>query len=306
MTYPSRESPLPDALLTSPAMRRACAERDVGAIFALARDHGGMSLSRLGRLCEMTPSRVGDYIKGRARVRQQHVVERIADGLRIPGELLGLAPRPWQADPDPDPADEVAVAPGLRARLADSVVELDLGITLEVDKEGWAQVTYRHHVLNLTDRPLTRFARELWFEHGEGPLEITPVPDAKHNVAVERIHDAGTLAKFACRVSPPVPPMGSATISYRCTGGRFTEGHYWRQAITRYTLRLHIDVRQQGVARLVDATAVEEYPDGATQPIDAEVRWSHEGSEASVQLVREDLRPNQFVTLHWEAVREGT
>lgn len=304
MAYPGRETPLPDSLLASPAMRRACADRDVGAIFGLARDHAGMSLSRLARLCEMTPSRVGDYIKGRAHVRQQHVVERVADGLRIPGELLGLAPRPWEADADSGP-DATAMTPGLRARLADSVVELDLRIEVEVDKEGWGHLTYRHHVLNLTDRPLTRFARELWFEHGEGPLEIEALPGGKHTVGIERIHDAGTLAKFACRLSPPVPPMGTAKILYRCRGGRFTEAHYWRQAITRYTLRMSIDVRQDGVARLVDCSAIEEHPDGAKQAIDELVRWSHDGSEAHVGLVREELRPNQFVTLHWEVVREG-
>ncbi|MEU8131909.1 helix-turn-helix domain-containing protein [Streptodolium elevatio] len=294
--------------MTSPQMREACAERDVGAIFALARDRAGMSLSRLARLCEMTPSRVGEYIKGRARVRQQHVVERVADGLRIPGEMLGLAPRPWEADADAatEPgADGLPVAPGLRARLADSVVELDLGIDIEVDKEGWVYLTYHHHVLNLTERPLTRFSRELWFEHGEGPLEIITLPGSRQHVTVERIHDAGTLAKFACCVSPPVPPMGTAKIAYRCRGGRFTEAHYWRQAITRYTLRLHIGVRQNGVARLVDCSAIEEHPDGAKQVIDEHVRFSHEGSEAHISLAREELRPNQFVTLHWEVVREG-
>lgn len=302
MPYQGPEGPLPEALLATPDMRRACAERDVGAIFAIAREQAGMSLSRLARLCEMTPSRVGDYMRGRARVRQQHVVERVADGLRIPGELLGLAPRPWEADPPPD---STAVPPGLRARLADSIVELDLRIEIDVDKDGWSHLTYRHHVLNLTDRPLTRFARELWFEHGEGPLVIEAIPSADHNVTVERIHDAGTLAKFACRVSPPVPPMGSATISYTCRGGRFVDAHYWRQAITRFTLRLQVEVRQIGVMRLVDRSATEEHPDGATHRVDDDVYWSHDGDEARIGVVREDLRPNQFVTLHWEVVRGG-
>lgn len=304
MSFGSHESPLPEVLLASPEMRRACASRDVGAIFGLAREHAGMSLSKLARLCEMTPSRVGEYIKGRARVRQQHVVERVADGLRIPGEMLGLAPRPWQGDADAAPDGE-PMPPALRARLADSVVELDLGIEIRVDKEGWAHLTYRHHVLNLTDRPLTRLARELWFEHGEGPLEITPLPGPKHEIAIERIHDAGTLAKFACHVSPPVPPMGTTKIAYRCRGGRFTDAHYWRQAVTRYTLRMHLDVRQEGVVRLVDCGAIEEQPHGDKQQIDEYVRWTQGDGGATMNLVREELRPNQFVTLHWEVLRES-
>ncbi|NUP32983.1 MAG: helix-turn-helix transcriptional regulator [Streptomycetaceae bacterium] len=302
MSAADRESPLPHSLLNTPAMRRACADRDIGAIFTLARDHAGLTQSRLARLCEMTPSRVGDYIRGRARVRQQHVVERVADALRIPGELLGLAPRPWE---DGESFDPESVPPALRPKLADSVVELELFIAIDVDKDGWVNLTYRHTVLNLTDRPLTRFARELWFEHGEGPLEITALPTARHQIAVERIHDAGTLAKFACRVSPPVPPMGSATIAYRCTGGRFVDAHYWRQAITRATLRLTIDVHQRGLAALRDVAALEEHPDGATQSIDEHVRWSVDGDEVDITLGREDLKPNQFVTLHWEVARGG-
>ncbi|MDI2132064.1 helix-turn-helix domain-containing protein [Yinghuangia seranimata] len=300
MVFQGREGPLPQALLATPEMRRACAERDIGAIFGLARDQAGVSLSRLARLCEMTPSRVGEYIKGRTQVRQQRVVERVADGLRIPGELLGLAPRPWE-DEGPEPeGDPIGAAPGLRARLADSVVELDLGIEVDVDADGWANVLYRHTVLNLTDRPLTRFSRELWFEHGEGPLSIRPVSAGEHKVTIERIHDAGTLAKFACRVSPPVPPMGSATFAYRSEGGRFTDAHYWRQAITRYTLRMRLDVRQHAALGIRDYHAIEEYPDGAKQAIDEHVRWAMDDGTAALTVTREDLRPNQFVTLYWD------
>lgn len=302
MTTPDRDGPLPAGLLHTPAMVRACAARDIGAIFTLARDQGGLTQSRLARLCDMTPSRVADYIHGRARVRQQHVVERVADGLRIPGDLLGLAPRPWEEDTGPDPE---SAPPALRPKLADSVVELEVFVDIEVDDDGWVQLTYRHTVLNLTDRPLTRFSRELWFEYGAGPLEITALPTPRHQTSVERIHDAGTFAVFACRISPPVLPMGSATIAYRCRGGRFVDAHYWRQAVTRAMLRLTIDVHQTGIGTLRDVAALEEHPDGATQSIDEHVRWSAEGDEATITLVREDLKPNQFVTLHWEVARDG-
>ncbi|WP_436772528.1 helix-turn-helix domain-containing protein [Yinghuangia sp. YIM S09857] len=95
--YPARgEAPLPPTLLQNAEMRAACARRDIGTVFRLARDCAGISHSRLARLCDMTPSRISQYTKGRMQVRQQHVIERVADGLRIPGRMLGLACRPWE------------------------------------------------------------------------------------------------------------------------------------------------------------------------------------------------------------------
>ena len=96
MTWELRDDPLPGELLASAEVREACDRRDIGAIFRIARDRAGFSLSRLGRQCEMTPSRVGAYAKGTMRVREQTVIERVADGLRIPGRMLGLASRSWE------------------------------------------------------------------------------------------------------------------------------------------------------------------------------------------------------------------
>jgi hypothetical protein len=49
----------------------------------------------IARRCELTPSRVGEVIAGRRQLLHMDVVERIADGLRIPGHMLGLAGRSW-------------------------------------------------------------------------------------------------------------------------------------------------------------------------------------------------------------------
>ncbi len=46
--------------------------------------------------CELTPGRVGEVIAARRQLLHMDVVERIADGLRIPGHMLGLARRPWE------------------------------------------------------------------------------------------------------------------------------------------------------------------------------------------------------------------
>jgi tetratricopeptide (TPR) repeat protein len=65
----------------------------------VARQWGGVgfSASHLARRCELTVSRVQDYVNGRMQARSIEIFERVADGLHIPGALLDLAPRPWES-----------------------------------------------------------------------------------------------------------------------------------------------------------------------------------------------------------------
>ncbi|MFE4397097.1 MULTISPECIES: hypothetical protein [Streptomycetaceae] len=106
---------LPRRLLTDPEMVAACAERDFALIFQLAKRKGGFHPSRVARACELTPSRVGEVMKGRPKITNMTVIERIADGLRIPGRMLGLADRSWEPSPiprrDPTPVVEPARTP---------------------------------------------------------------------------------------------------------------------------------------------------------------------------------------------------
>ncbi|WP_229919451.1 hypothetical protein [Streptomyces minutiscleroticus] len=55
----------------------------------------------------MTPSRVGEIMAGHRRLAHIDVIERVADGLRIPGAMLGLAHRPWEI-PEPAPVRKQA------------------------------------------------------------------------------------------------------------------------------------------------------------------------------------------------------
>lgn len=97
MIVETRNNPLPSEVLSSAEIREACSRRDVGAIFRIARTRAGLTHTRLAILCEMTPSRVGSYAKGTTSAREVQVIERVADGLRIPGPMLGLASRPWES-----------------------------------------------------------------------------------------------------------------------------------------------------------------------------------------------------------------
>ncbi|WP_282202020.1 hypothetical protein [Kitasatospora fiedleri] len=96
MTESRLSSGLPSRLLADPEMVTACAERDFTTIFRLAKAKGGYHASRIARACELTPSRVGEVMAGRREITNMTVIERIADGLRIPGHMVGLAPQAWE------------------------------------------------------------------------------------------------------------------------------------------------------------------------------------------------------------------
>ncbi|GAA2105163.1 hypothetical protein GCM10009759_42020 [Kitasatospora saccharophila] len=96
MTDSRPSSGLPSRLLAAPEMVAACAVRDFTAVFRLAKARGGFHASRIARACELTPSRVGEVIAGHREITNMTVIERIADGLRIPGHMVGLAPRAWE------------------------------------------------------------------------------------------------------------------------------------------------------------------------------------------------------------------
>ncbi|MHA6762622.1 hypothetical protein [Streptacidiphilus sp. PAMC 29251] len=116
MAYKADAVPgLPAVLLGDPRMRQACRERDFAVVFQLAKSRGGFYPSRIAQLCGMTPSRVGEIMSGSRRLAHIDVIERVADGLRIPGAMLGLAHRPWETLPRPEdhlrPDDRPAADP---------------------------------------------------------------------------------------------------------------------------------------------------------------------------------------------------
>lgn len=91
-----RPQELPARLLTDPEMISACRSRDFANVFRLVKTKAGIYPSMIARRCDLTPSRVGEVIAGQRQLRHMDVVERIADGLRIPGHMLGLARREWE------------------------------------------------------------------------------------------------------------------------------------------------------------------------------------------------------------------
>jgi hypothetical protein len=92
---------IPDVLLQSEAMQRACAVRDFREIFRLVNRRTGASHAAMAAaIGKMTSARVSDIIRGVRGIRGQEVIERVADGFGIPGEMLGLPRRAWEGSPE--------------------------------------------------------------------------------------------------------------------------------------------------------------------------------------------------------------
>ncbi|MGX1541862.1 helix-turn-helix domain-containing protein [Streptomyces adustus] len=106
-------------LLGDERLLRACAERDMGAVFRMLNARG-VSTRRLAAAVDITQGRLYDYMNGKSRVEKLTLFEQIADAFHVPGHLLGLARRSWEpmpaaaehqrADhPPPDSDDRVAM-----------------------------------------------------------------------------------------------------------------------------------------------------------------------------------------------------
>ncbi|WP_406171200.1 XRE family transcriptional regulator [Streptomyces sp. NBC_00996] len=78
-------------------MRAAITAHDFGTVFRLARAEAQISYSKIAAECDMKPERVGLLARGQGSVTTFEKITRIADALRIPGHMLGLAPRGWEA-----------------------------------------------------------------------------------------------------------------------------------------------------------------------------------------------------------------
>lgn len=111
---------LPPDVLARPDFVAACAHRDLGGILRIAQKWGGagFTVSHLARRCEMTVSQVQDYIKHGRHARSIEIFERVADGLHIPGQMLGVTRRPWEPEAAGPAGPLVRASPGAGVGLA--------------------------------------------------------------------------------------------------------------------------------------------------------------------------------------------
>ncbi|MGK5728940.1 hypothetical protein [Streptomyces sp. URMC 124] len=142
MGSPLPPAALPVELLADYRLLKALAGRDFGAVFS-ALHAVGVSYTKIAEACELKTDRVSRLARGEGEITSMPVIERIADGLRIPGPLLGLAERPWESTAaHPTDGDDPmkrrlvlrgALAAGLStaglASLADTRRSVDLTLT---------------------------------------------------------------------------------------------------------------------------------------------------------------------------------
>ena len=106
-------SSIDPALFEREDVRRVLAERDIGALFHVLRDDAGLTQRQLAECVGMSQSEVSEITKGR-RVQSYDVLVRIATGLGVPRELMGLSytdgPRgAYGGDQGPEPEVDEAV-----------------------------------------------------------------------------------------------------------------------------------------------------------------------------------------------------
>jgi hypothetical protein len=156
--FAERQCP-PDHLsadvLARPDFAEACAGRDLGSIFTIANEWGGagFTFSHLARRCEMTVSQVRDYMTRGRQAQEVRIFERVADGLHIPGRMLGIGRRPWESQ---DASELVSFQPAGRAFVASWAVDGTLVATREVSEDP----VDRRSFLLLTGVALTSPAHE--------------------------------------------------------------------------------------------------------------------------------------------------
>ncbi|MFJ6843078.1 helix-turn-helix domain-containing protein [Streptomyces griseoluteus] len=143
---------LPAEVLGREDIRRALEEHDFAAVFALAKKYGGLSQNRIAVLCGLTPGKVSTIISGSQRVTSFDVICRIADGLRIPGRLIGLAARSWEHEEqvvlprverqeERTAPDAVPWQPGATAGMATHLTRSDLVMDRRAATRALAGVT---------------------------------------------------------------------------------------------------------------------------------------------------------------------
>lgn len=99
-------------------MRAALADRDMGAVFRLARQYTGCTQARIAAAAGLGQGRANEVFNGRRRITGLDVLERCAVGLAMPDHArlaLGLAPDSW---PTEDLPSQSAAADEIRAAAA--------------------------------------------------------------------------------------------------------------------------------------------------------------------------------------------
>ncbi|MEW1599349.1 helix-turn-helix transcriptional regulator [Streptomyces sp. NPDC093808] len=222
-----RQSPaqIPHRLLKDARFLSAVQRRDFTTVFTTAHE-AGISYNRIAEACGMKAERVSRVARGEATVTALDTVERVADGLRLPGALLGLAARPWEHSsltrhPESDDGDDPmnrrqllrgALAAGLTTAaltaLANTRQSVDLALAANTDPADLADLEaaaetygYGYHG-QAPARVLADLAGEF--------AELRPYLDAPQPV-VTRVRVCRTAGQMAGMIAIVLHDLGART-----------------------------------------------------------------------------------------------
>jgi transcriptional regulator with XRE-family HTH domain len=124
------------AVLERFTVRDALRNRDFGAVFRAMRQHQGATQAQIAAATGLSQGRVSKLMSdSQMRIAHIEVIERLADGLRIPGALLGLATRPWERDDEPVAAQRMEDGMLRRTALRTGGALLIGGLVEAIDSE---------------------------------------------------------------------------------------------------------------------------------------------------------------------------
>ena len=193
------------------------------------------------------------------------------------------------------PPDEVAEI----AALAGNLVDLSLTIDLTIAPDGVCKVTYRYSSLNLTDRPINRAPRDLWFQHSRTKLRTDRAargtdPKNPSNDCTLRTTSRSSRANCRHRSSLGSPRRSATRAPERSsartsTGGRRSLG---TPASTHFTSATRDLATVRGSLLRRSCPTVRKL--SRTHPI----TWDYDGDDLIMTFTRDHLQPNQYATLH--------
>ncbi|MGH3754530.1 MAG: helix-turn-helix domain-containing protein, partial [Pseudonocardiaceae bacterium] len=86
-----RPDPIDPRLYRRDDMRRVLAGWDIAALYRFLNGHAGLSQRQIAARTGQSQSEVADILSGRRVVENHRVLRRIAGGLAVPPERMGLS-----------------------------------------------------------------------------------------------------------------------------------------------------------------------------------------------------------------------
>jgi tetratricopeptide (TPR) repeat protein len=184
---------IPPTFWEHPDIVRALAERDMGALFRLLKQHAGISRMRVGTAVGISEAGISNVVNGKRRIAEKQVFERIASGLGMPDQarhMLGVSARQ-----DPASYGQIkgpAVRPGQHTELL-----YRISASRHIDAEVITALWNETNAIRLLDRrlgaPTISAKLQAHIDHVDSCLRYSLLPGQRRALAPV-LADASALA----------------------------------------------------------------------------------------------------------------